>query len=140
VSPDLRHYADRSLHALAREAPAFYAHLCATLRGQRLHVNRGREEFALHFQGETVVTAPPDGSEDLHLGVDRRTILALFDGELTLEEALLQDRLTVRGSLAQVSDMFDALLIYLRGAIRCPSFPSLLSDFRAPVRTPRSEV
>jgi hypothetical protein len=131
VPPDLRQFVEGSLDTLAREAPAFHSRLCVTLLGRRLRVRGDGEPFALHFGRGLVASVPPDGSEDLHLSVDRRSLLALVDGELTLEDALRQDRLELRGDLRHVVDLFDGLLIYLRGGIRCPSFPQLLSDFRA---------
>jgi hypothetical protein len=127
---DLRYLVEESLRALASEAPAFYSRLGSALCGRRLHISGEGEAFALDFADGLVRSVTPDGSEDVHLTVDRRTILALVDAELTLEEALYQDRLVVRGNLTEVVDLFDGLLIYLRGGIRCPSFPRLLSDFR----------
>jgi len=140
VPPDLRQFVERSLSALARDAPAFYSRLCATLLGRRLLVRGDGEPFALDFERGIATIEAPDGSEDLYLGIGHRTILALVDGEVTLEEALRQDRLVLRGSLTRVADVFDGLLIYLRGGIRCPSFPQLLSDFRAPMRHSPHEV
>ena len=89
------------------------------------------DRFALDFENGIVTSVLPDGTEHLDLRVDRRSLLALVDGELSLEDALRQDGLELRGDLRHVIDFFDGLLIYLRGGIRCPSFPQLLADFRA---------
>ena len=140
MPPDLRRFVEQSLRALAREAPAFYVRLCATLAGRRLLVGGDGEPFALCFRSEIVMTVPPDGSEDVYLAVSRRTMLALVDGEVTLEDALRQDCLAVRGRLTHVADLFDGLLIYLRGGIRCPSFPPLLSEFRRSTPASNYEV
>jgi hypothetical protein len=131
VPPDLRWFVERSLTALEREAPAFHAQLCSTLRGRRVRITGDGDPFALRFDAGTVTNTEPDGSEDVLLSVGNQALLELVDGQLSIEEALRQDRLEMRGQLRGVVDVFDALVIYVRGAIRCPACPPLLSEFRA---------
>jgi hypothetical protein len=135
VPRELRPFVERSLQLLEREAPHFHARVCLTLRGRRVLVGglagSGERPFALSFDGGMVDCVEPDGAEDVHFGIDRVTILALVDGEWTLEHALREERFDVRGRLGDVADLFDGWLAYVRGAIRCPSFPQLLSEFRA---------
>ena len=133
--PDLRQFVERSLAALDREAPAFHEQLCSMLRGVRLRITGDGDPFALRFDAATVVSAQPDGAEPVHLRVGHRALLDIVDGRLSIEEALRQDRLEMRGDLRVVSDVFEALVIYVRGAIRCPSSPHLLSEFRASTLT-----
>jgi hypothetical protein len=140
VPPDLHHFVEDSLRALAHEAPAFYARLCATLQGRRLRLESEGQPFTLHFRTGTTTTMPSDGSEDLHMAVSRRTILALVDGELTIEDAVRQDALFLRGSLTHVADLFEGLFIYLSGGVRCPSFPQLLGEFRIGTQPMHHEV
>ena len=128
---DLRAFLERSLNLLAREAPGAYSRLCGTLAGRRLCVEGDGMAFTLRFDADAAVSRAALGDEEISISVDRRSILALVDGELTLEEALRQDRLVVRGAVADAARAFDALLIFVRGAIRCPSFPALLSEFRS---------
>ena len=140
MPPDLRRFIEQSLGALEREAPAFHLPLCATMRGRRLSVAGDGDPFALCFDASVVSSADTDGSEDVHLRVGNRTLLALVDGELSLEAALREDSLELRGRVTHVANTFDALQIYVRGVIRCPSQPQLLTTFRASTSLPSSEV
>ena len=127
---DLRAFVRDSILVLEREAPAFYASFAAALRGRRLLVSGDGDPFTLAFSTRAVEFVRSDGSAELCLRVDRPTILALVEADLALEDALRLDRLMVRGNLENVVDLFDGLSVYLRGAVRCPSFPALLSAFR----------
>jgi hypothetical protein len=132
VAPtSLRSFLDQSLAILAREAPGSYRRLCDTFAGRRLRVTGDEEEFGLDFRDRSVVIAAARGDEAIVAGIDRRTIVDMVDAHLTIEEALRLDRLTMRASLKDALTAFDGMEIYLRGAIRCPSFPGLLAQLRA---------
>lgn len=128
---DVRGFLEASLAVLAHEAPPAYQRLCRTLAGRRVCIADGSQRFTLRFESNAVVTTPETGAEEIRTGVDRRTILALVDGALTLTDAVREERLVVRAAIADAAAAFDALLIYVGGAVRCPSFPRLLSEFRA---------
>ena len=130
--PDLRAFLAQSLALLAREAPGSYERLCHTLAGKRVCVDGDGQRFALRFESHGVETVTASGAENLCAGVDRSTILALIDGAITLDQALRDDDLLIRARVADAATLFDGLSIYLRGAIRCVSFPMLLAEFRAP--------
>ena len=130
--PDLRAFLAQSLALLAREAPGSYARLCYTLAGKRVCVDGDGQRFALRFDAHGVDTATASGTEGIFAGVDRSTILALVDGSMTLDQSLRDDRLLIRAQVADAATLFDGLSIYLRGAIRSVSFPTLLAEFRAP--------
>ena len=128
--PDLRTFLERSLTVLAREAPESYRRLCGALTGRRIRVDDGERPFALRFDAGAVLCADADGQESIFAGIDRPTVLSLIDGAITLEGALRSDRLVVRAGVTDVAVAFEGLLVYVRGALRCPSFPDLLSEFR----------
>jgi len=71
-----------------------------------------------------------DLSEDVEVGLDKPILLDLVDGRVTLEDALLEERLRLRGSLDALVEFDEALYIYLGGAVRCPSFPELYAEYR----------
>lgn len=131
VPLSLRSFLDRSLTILAREAPDSYRRLCTMLAGRRLRVTGDNEEFGLDFHDRSVATTAARGDEAIVAGIDRRTIVAMIDGHLTIDEALRLDRFGVRAAVTDALTAFDGIEIYLRGAVRCPSFPGLLDDFRA---------
>jgi hypothetical protein len=131
VPRDLRRFIEMSLSALKQEAPAFYVRLCDGLDGRTVDIRGDGEPFALSFCQSAARSGPAHGAADVRLAVDRSTILALVDGEVSLEDALEQDRLYVRGNLQHVLQVFEGLVTFVRGAIRCPSSPQLLADFRS---------
>jgi hypothetical protein len=128
--PDLRVFVEESLDALEHEASQSYLRLCETLGRRRVCIAGDGERFVLRFDARTVISAQADGTEEVFVGISRSTILELVDGRLRLEDALRRDLLDVRASIADAATVFDGLLTYLRGAIRCPSMPRLLSQFR----------
>jgi hypothetical protein len=127
----LRDFLERSLATLASEAPDSYARLSATLAGRRIGIAGDDRPFAVQFLAGRALFLESDGSEHVLARVDRSTLFGLLDGNLRLEEALRQDRLVIRANVDDAADAFDAMLIYLRGAMRCPSSPVLLAQFRA---------
>ena len=129
--PDLRTFLDRSFEVLACEAPGASSRLGHALADLDLCVIDGDRRFAVRHDATRLVSGALRGDEPVVTRVDRSTILALVDGVLTLEDAVRQDRLFVRASPPLAARVFDALSIYVRGAIRCPSFPALLADFRS---------
>jgi hypothetical protein len=130
VSGELRDFIERSLRALAVEAAPCYAQLCERLRGRRLRIGGDGAPLVLAFGAHAVVSLDAREPADVDLHVDRTTLLALVDGELTLEEALRRDGLVMRGRVADLADAFDGLTSYVRGGVRCPSFPTLLAAYR----------
>jgi hypothetical protein len=129
-TPDFPAFLDRSLAVLRSEAPAHHAELAVLLGARGLCCEVDGRSVALCFDGARHALRPPDRREAVSLCTDRRTILDLVDGELTLLDALLEERLWLAGSADAVTRFDEALTCYLDGAIRCPSLPPLLEEFR----------
>jgi hypothetical protein len=66
----------------------------------------------------------------VQLHASRQTILDVIDARLTLYEAVIADSIVLEGDIESLAAFHDGLLIYIQGAIRCPSFPALLDHFR----------
>jgi hypothetical protein len=130
VPRDLQNFVARSLQILEREAPHSWEKLCATLKGRSVRIRSDKEEFSLRFDQYGAAFAQPSAEEDVILESSRMTILALAGGRLTLEEGLREGRLDLLGKVEPVVAFYDALLIYVGGAVRCPHFPQLLVEFR----------
>lgn len=88
------------------------------------------EEVSLTFAPGGVYLAPQVRYPTVVLHTSRRTILDVIDARLTLNEAVLADEILLQGSPADLAVYHEGLLTYVRGAVRCPSFPSLLERFR----------
>lgn len=122
-----------SLGALRDEAPASFAHLEAALRDRPVFFDVDDAPFRLIFETGEFRLAEASRREhgEVEVALSKPTVLALLEGRLSLEDAVRTDRLRLYGEPARLVVFFDALLVYLRGAVRCPSFPDLLADYRS---------
>jgi hypothetical protein len=118
----------RSLRLLASEKPHVHAAMCTMLDGKELELSIDGARVVLRFTPEIAVM---DASRAPHIRLesDRAAVLAVLDG-LCLEEAVETERITLRGAIDDLVLFHDALLTYLHGAVRCPSFPRLLDEYR----------
>jgi hypothetical protein len=115
---------------MAHECPEAYQSICRLLSLYEVQLTVESETVAIHFQ--------PDRAQVLHIpqqptvffASTKTAILDLIDAKFTLEHAILHDLIHVRGAMRDVIVFYDALRLYIHGAVRCPSFPKLLSDYR----------
>lgn len=125
-----------SLAILKHEAPAIYGAMCAALEGRVVRIAAGRDGVTLGFARTEAIECT--GIAPLvELATDADTILDLCDAKLTLARAVREDRLHLRGSSADLIAFDESLMLYLAGAVRAPSFPALLDDYRSDARSTR---
>jgi hypothetical protein len=123
-------FLDASFAALRRELPDLHGELCAALAPREVALAVDRELVALRFERSHARLLPEPRRPAVEVHTSRAAILALVDAEETLLEAVLGDRLSLRGSPADLLTFHDGLMLYLHGAVRAPSFPGLLRAFR----------
>jgi hypothetical protein len=131
-------YLTRSLRLLRDEAPAHFAATRAHLGPLAVRITVGNEAPVVvrldgaepwvrqHAPEETFPAA-------VDVGASRPALAAFLRGELSIEEAVTDDRLTLRGSLDHLLPFFDGLAAWLHGALRSPSFPSLHRQYLATI-------
>jgi len=126
---------DESLAVLQREQPAIYARLCEALVGLRLDIRVDRESMSVGFEPAghrvTAEVIAMEGPAGARFRASRGAVLDVLDGRISLAEAVLSGRLEAYAPLPRLLELHDALLLYVNGAVRCPSFPALLDRFRA---------
>lgn len=115
-----------ALAEIGRHCPTAAERLTALLAP--LHVRLDVEAEAVWFC-EGHLSAAPDRSADVWLRTDRRTLSDLARGRTDLLEALAQGRLAVTGAVGDLVRAEAAMRMFLRGAVRCASMPSVLSSF-----------
>ncbi len=120
----------QSFGALQRELPAVYAQLCRQLCPREVGIVVDGETVAACFQRDDVRLSRHRVNPAVEMRTSRGAILAVIDGESTLLDSILDDRLCLRGGPEDVLAFHEALLTYVHGAVRAPSFPGLLADFR----------
>ena len=123
-----------SLQALDRELPQAYALLCTHLAGQQLAIEVDGEMVGLSFAGGRARLLARAAPATVHVVTSRALIFDLIDARCTLLQAVLSDRLLVRGAPQELLAFHDGLLAYLHGAVRAPSFPPLLRAYRSAAR------
>lgn len=119
-----------SMTLLAAEKPRLYARLCDLLRDREAGVVIDGEPVGIAFPGGAFRLVAAVTDPFIELRSSRATVLAVVDGRLTLEEAVAAEHLWLRGRLENLVLFHDALVLYLHGAVRCPSFPWLLDRYR----------
>ncbi len=118
-----------SLKTLAREHPPLYGRLVQSLAGLQVHLTLDNSELGIRG-GEGAVTVGPTRDPQVHVRTSGPAILGLLDGRVSLTEALECGLLDLRGDLEPVLAVHQGLLLYLHGAVRCPSFPDLFLRLR----------
>lgn len=118
-----------SLACLAAESPTHHGALCRRLAGHAVGLRLDDECFELRGHAGGLRLVPP-GAARCRLRTDRATILAVLDGRRTLLAAVLADAIEVSGPIDHLLALHEALLDYVHGAARSPSFPTLLQRLR----------
>jgi hypothetical protein len=118
--------------------PEAYAAMCGYLRGKELELQVGGEVVALGFDAEASLLERSERPA-VRLVTTRAGILDVIDARRSLATAVLADELHLRGRPADILAFHDALLAYVHGGVRAPSFRSLLRRFRAGRASRRAE-
>lgn len=119
-----------SLQALEQECPQAHRQMCARLCGREIEIRVDEELVAVQFGTEAVVLSRRSKKPCVTVTSTRTAILELVDARVSLTKAILSEALDLRGAPSDLSAFFDSFEAYLRGAVRAPSFPDILSAYR----------
>jgi hypothetical protein len=119
-----------SLSTMRDECPEAYGLICRLLASREVLMLIDGETVVLTFHPDEVQVLHQPRSPHVELRTSRQTLLDLIDARLTLDQAVWTDAMVVRGDVQEVGLFHEAWLNYVRGAVRCPSFPALLERFR----------
>lgn len=122
---------ERSLDGLAQETPRSLERIRETLGSRRIRFEADGDSFVLEFRDGVRRLSRSDDAVDVTLGLDRDAVCDLVMGRISLEDALLTDRLELRAPIEALDDFFAALRAYLDGAVRAPSLPGIFDVYRA---------
>jgi hypothetical protein len=117
-----------SLSHLETEVPEAHRTLAGVIGQLRARLVADGDARIIQF-GYAGWTIAQDGDTDLEVAFDRAIIIELVDGQLTLQDAIEQERLRLCGPIGSIERFHEALLIYLEGMIRAPTAPALLEDY-----------
>jgi len=127
--PDFFTFLSRSLELLQHEAPDGYAVVRERLgkRSVRLDVEGKVLDLRLGSGGHQL--AAREGTAAIELRTSRDLVVALVEARTSLLTALESDDLLLRGAPEDLIALHDALVAYVRAAVRSYSMPRLLEAF-----------
>ncbi len=126
----IRVFIEASFVALRQEFPEAYFLMCRRLAGMTATLLIDDERIALVFDRRAAKVRARHPTADVRVRTSRRAIQDILDARLTLQAAVDDGSLRLWGSIGNLEAFLEALLVYVRGAVRSPSFGPLLARFR----------
>lgn len=123
-------FLEASLNALAREWPRGFAQLAGVLRGFPVAVEVSDDPCVVLSDGVALRVSRVPSDAPVQVRTTRAVVLDLVDGGTTVLDAALAGMLDLRGDVDSLVRFDEAFRLYLHGAARAPSFPTLLARFR----------
>ncbi len=122
----------RGLAALRAELPWAFGAMARALDGRDVLLVVDGEPVAVRAAAGdvAVLDAVATFAPCVTLHTRAAAVLRLADGELTVVDATLDGSLALTGAVDDLVAFHDGLMAFLHGAVRSPSFPSLLDQFR----------
>lgn len=135
----LGEYITELVRRLAAAEPRAFRELRATVGVRRARITLDDETVTVGFDGDRLlIDDATTGAVEGEGGTDGHCVADLLDGYVEVSQAVLDDRLRVRGGAEDVTVMFAAIEIILEVSARSPALQSLRRDLAAdPARTPR---
>jgi hypothetical protein len=116
---------------MRRECEPAYRLLCELLMPRQVQITVDGEVVTLDFDlGQVAVLPVAAKSPIVSMVMSREIILDLTDAKFTLQGAILDGLVEIHGDLKDLVLFHEGWLTFMRGAIRCPSFPDLLERYR----------
>ena len=107
-----------------------YRAMCDAAPGRRVRIDMDGERVDVAITGGEARVGLPAGQAAVRVSTSRRATVALVDAETTLVAAVESGAIEIVATPDDVVAFHDALHGYLHGAVRAPSFPDLLRQFR----------
>ncbi len=123
-------FVERSLDLLMEEAPLNYRYICTALGSLNVLFEIDRDTASLSQRAGRIIISRPQDEFDVRVVSKSSVILELVDGIQTMDEVIMKGQLHMWGSPVDLVQAFNVLTAYLEGAVRGPSLPALLAEFR----------
>jgi hypothetical protein len=122
---------EASFGVLSRECPEAYLGVCRRLDTHEVHFTVNAEKVSVRFQMENAQVLRVAQQPTVYFLSTKQTLLDLVDAQFTLEHAIMRDLIHVRGKMNDLILFYESFQLYIQGAVRCISFPMLLSHYRS---------
>ncbi len=125
----VRSHLDAALAFIEEECPAWSTELARALGGTTVGIELPTESFDVHGGGGRVVTSTRRSDEQVLAKASPAVLRELLRGELSLEDAVVEERILLYGPLEDLERMDDALVAFVNAAVRAPSLAGVLRGF-----------
>lgn len=123
-------WVERAVLRLEREAPFAATAMCEALGELTVLIDvEGERAMLSAASGRCALLPSAPAAFAVELCTTRRAIAALARGELSILDAITSGGVTLRGPVAALAGVYDALIAFLEGAVRAPSFADTLDQF-----------
>jgi hypothetical protein len=121
-------FLEHSMRLLRKEASENYLRMSSyELRaGIAVHGNKR----VAYFDGSRFIVSGELSNYDIEIVVTDKAVIDLIDARCSLNKALRDDMICLKGKLPVLDKFHSCLGLYLNGALRSPGFPKLLSEYR----------
>jgi hypothetical protein len=120
----------RSLQLLKKESRENYVRLASELGTLRTSICADAKAQLVYFDSGEFVVAGVSSNADIEVVFESKAVIDLIDGKYSFEESLLRNDIFIKGNVDALERFHSARGIYLNGALRAPSFPMLLLQYR----------
>ena len=118
-----------ALATLRDEYPPLYQRMAERIGERAVQVEVDGEPVTICFDGRDPFGAV-DVEPAVYCATDSQTIVDLADAKRSVEEAIWDRAIILRGGVEDLLAFHEALQAFLHGAVRSPSFPVHLARFR----------
>jgi hypothetical protein len=125
-------YLSLALDAIEKETPVAYRLVAGALRDRPVAIGIGDEHATLSMaSGGHHLSVDGGGACAVELRLTEAVVGRLLEGRCTLVDVVVGGELVLRGSADDLAALHDALLGFIKGAVRSPSTPRLLEAYLA---------
>tara|TARA_R110002072_G_scaffold5527_2_gene35303 strand:- start:13837 stop:14262 length:426 start_codon:yes stop_codon:yes gene_type:complete len=128
VAKNLRPFLSEAFNTLKSENQNAFLQLFNHPAPCSILIQNGSENFTIKLTQQDVLFLQPE-LPDVRVRLRENVIIELINNNTTLLKALRKNQIMAFGSLDALSRLNEVFNTFIRGAIRCPSLPELLTDY-----------
>jgi hypothetical protein len=123
-------FLERSMRLLKVEAPQNYCQMSSELGELRASIAAAANKRVAYFDGSRFIVSGEPSRCDIEVHLTDKAVIDVIDARYSLNKALREGVISVKGRLDVLDKFHWCLGIYLNGALRSRGFLKLLSEYR----------
>jgi hypothetical protein len=129
IEPDFQRFVARAFALLADELPRAWSEVGGQLAGRSVAVRVGGRTFYLVSSASRLRIVFECAAPQVWFGASSASMCDLASGRLSLLEGVMTGALELRGAIEDLVAFHDALVGFVRAAMRCPALLELRDEF-----------